>query len=111
VQGESDAENKLMASQYYFRIKSIIQHFRKSQGYEHLPVVLGVDEHHPWVKANTAIVAAQKKLAIEDPCIAFTSKKELPKADVTHLTPEGLIEHGSVLYKAWRKLSLRAACQ
>jgi len=87
VQGESDAENKIMAAQYYFRLKTIISHFRKSQGYQHLPVVLGVDEDNPWVKANPAVVDAQKRLAVEDPCIVFTSMKGLAKADVTHLTP------------------------
>lgn len=110
VQGESDAEEPYMAKQYYSRLRELIRHFRASQGYQKLPVILGVDEQHPWVKKNSEIVKAQQQLAIEDNCVLATTMYGLQKADETHLTAAGLTKHGERLYKAWEILSKRAGC-
>lgn len=111
VQGESDAETAYMADQYYFRLRNLIKGFREASGYEHLPVVLGVDEQHPDVKKHPQVVEAQKKLASQDPCITFVSMIGLPKADETHLTPAGLVEHGKRLYAGWQRIVKRAECR
>lgn len=110
VQGESDAEYPMMANQYYSRMRELIRHFRASQGYVKLPVILGVDEQHPWVKKNPVIVKAQQQLSTEDNCIAATSMRGLSKADETHLNASGILKHGERLFSAWELLANRAGC-
>lgn len=110
VQGESDAETAEMSAQYYFRLKTLIQRFRELVGVEHLPVVIGVDEQHPFVIHNPEVLSSQLKLAFEDPCIIFVSMKELPKADETHLTVVGLEQHGHRLFLGWQNLMNRREC-
>jgi hypothetical protein len=110
VQGESDAETTEMSRQYYFRLKTIIRNIRELTGIEHLPVVLSVDEQHPWMKKNDKVLRAQHRIASEDRCVIFVSMLGMQKADETHLTPAGLIVHGKRLYEAWRKLSRKPEC-
>jgi len=71
-----------------------------------LPVILGVDEqffnledHH-----QPEILNAHQDTALNDENIRFTSMYGYPKADVTHLTPAGLIEHGEGLYSVFHNL-------
>lgn len=105
IQGESDAQTKEMADEYEARLRRMIEHFREVVATdEDLPIILGVDEQHPWVaKRNPQIVEAQKRLAEEDDRIVFTSMIGLEKADSTHLTPSGLAAHGRLLFSAFQK--------
>lgn len=105
IQGESDAETKSMAEAYYKRLKSLIKDIRMNViGNPNLPVILGVDEQHPWVTKHPEVVQAQLKLAKDNEHITFTSMRGLDKADATHLTPEGLKKHGVHLFKAYKEL-------
>lgn len=109
VQGESDAETDDMAATYEKNLSTLIADFRnRVVKSPKLPVILGVDEQHPWVQQRPIIVMAQKHLAQADSCIVFTSMNGLPKADSTHLTPTGLTAHGVLLAKAY--LSLAKQC-
>ena len=94
IQGESDAQTPEMAEAYGDRLQSIINDLRKSLGECQLPVILGVDEQHPWVKKNIQVLEAQIEIAKADPFTQTTSLIGLAKADSTHLTPEGLMEQG-----------------
>ncbi|WP_209331157.1 sialate O-acetylesterase [Lunatimonas salinarum] len=104
VQGESDAREEGSAQEFYANLKLLIQHLRSTVRVLDLKVVLGVDEQHPSVQERPIVVDAQKKLAIEDPNVVFTSMLGLPKADATHLTPEGLSWHGERIYNAYVSL-------
>jgi hypothetical protein len=99
IQGESDAHTVEMANAYQSRLSLIIDHFRAFVGNDFLPIILGVDEHHPWVKINPQVVTAQQSIA-EKEGITFTSMIGLPKADLSHLTPRGLVTHGKRLFTA-----------
>ncbi|MCG8322948.1 MAG: hypothetical protein MI921_25835 [Cytophagales bacterium] len=68
-----------------------------------LKVILGVDEQHSWVSERPIVVEAQKNIAALDPNISFTSMIGLPKADATHLTPHGLVEHEKIISEAFKK--------
>lgn len=106
IQGESDAETDEMAISYQSRLRQLIDDFRKNVVKNpRLPIILGVDEQHPWVQARPIIVESQKRLAGMDSCEMFTSMVGLPKADSTHLTPAGLEAHGILLENAFLKLS------
>lgn len=105
IQGESDAAEEATAQAYYARLKQLIHDLR--QNVLHAPdlkVILGVDEEHPFVKERPAVVEAQRQIAAEDAAVAFTSMLELPKADATHLTPEGLVLHGERIFNAYLSL-------
>lgn len=105
IQGESDARTDEMAMNYYARLKGMIKDFRENVAKNpRLPVILGVDEQHPWVRARPVIVESQKRMALMDSCEVFTSMAGLPKFDETHLTPSGLETHGKLLQKAYMKL-------
>ena len=67
--------------------------------------MLGVDEQHTFVQERPIVVEAQKRLAAEDPNIIYTSMYGLPKADGTHLTPDGLVKHGQSVFKAYITLT------
>jgi hypothetical protein len=51
------------------------------------------------------VIAAQQKLAAEDANTAYTSMLGLEKSDVTHLTANGVIQHGNRLFKAYLQLA------
>nr|MBI1229546.1 SGNH/GDSL hydrolase family protein [Cytophagales bacterium] len=105
IQGESDAGEDGTANEFYSNLKTIIQDLRRNVvNVPDLKVILGVDEQHPFVKERLAVVEAQKQLASEDSAIAYTSMLGLPKADATHLTPEGLEAHGKRISNAYLSL-------
>jgi hypothetical protein len=104
VQGESDAETLEMAEAYEARLHQLIRHFRRVVARDaELPVVLGVDEQHPYVKMQPRVVEAQVSLARNIGFADYSSMVGLEKADATHLTPKGLEEHGRRLFSAYLK--------
>lgn len=105
IQGESDAGTRASAEGYGKRLKALIKHFRGSVATDpRTPIILGVDEQHPWVMQHPQVVTQQQAIADGDANIVFTSMRGLQKADVTHLTPEGLKDHGRRLFSAFIKL-------
>jgi hypothetical protein len=110
IQGESDAQNKPLALAYEERLKNLINNLRdKVTQTPEMPVILGVDEQHPWVVKNPEVITAQQNLAKSLKACAWTSLKELEKADSTHLTPAALVLHGERIYDAYVKLTKPAA--
>lgn len=102
IQGETDAGNEHAAKDYYHNLKKLINDFRNNVLHKpDLKIILGVDEQHPFVKERPVVVEAQRKLAEEDENIVFSSMMGLPKADATHLTPEGLVKHGKRIFNAY----------
>ena len=102
IQGETDAGSDTTAREYYANLKQMIQHIRDVVLDEpNLKIILGVDEQHSFVKEHPVVLAAQRRLAEEDPNIVFTSMLGLPKADATHLTPAGLVGHGKRIANAY----------
>ncbi|MDD5705147.1 MAG: sialate O-acetylesterase, partial [Kiritimatiellae bacterium] len=109
IQGESDAMTKPMALAYEGRLKNLIDNLRdKVVQTPEMPVILGVDEQHPWVVANPEVVTAQQNLSKALKDCAWTSMKGLEKADSTHLNPAGLVLHGERIYHAYEKLTALA---
>lgn len=105
IQGESDADNKQLATEYYWHLRKMLHHFRSNVIHDpQLPVILSVDEQHPRVQQNPQVVDAQIRLAFEDPSIAFVSMFGLEKFDVTHLTAKGTIQQGKQIYNAYRQI-------
>lgn len=105
IQGESDAMTPVMAEAYKGRLKKLIDNIRNNvTKVPELPVVLGVDEQHDWVKKNIQVVKAQQELAKENKNIIFTTMMGLEKADSTHLTPKGLEDHGKRIYAAYKEI-------
>ena len=108
IQGESDAQNQELADSYGARLNLLITDFRKNAARDMaLPVILGVDEQHAWVKNFPQVVEAQQKLAKDGRNILFTSMFGLEKADATHLTPKGLEEHGCRLFAAYKTMTTK----
>ncbi|OHB77694.1 MAG: hypothetical protein A2Z34_09830 [Planctomycetes bacterium RBG_16_59_8] len=105
IQGESDGSSDTMATGYEARLKRLIDDLRGNvlQSPD-LPVLLGVDEQHPLMKQRPIVVETHKKIAHDVPFVAFTSMIGLPKADTSHLTPEGLEEHGKRIFDAFVKI-------
>lgn len=104
IQGESDAVEE-HAGLYGKRLKELVEDLRDQvTGTPDLPVVLGLDEEHPWVRKFPQVIAAQEKLASEDPHIARSSMRGLEKADVSHLKPAAVAEHGQRLFETWNGL-------
>ncbi len=104
IQGETDAGNENTARDYYFNLKQMIHDLRQNVLNEpDLTIILGVDEQHPFVKERPIVVEAQQRLAEENVNIICTSMLGLQKADATHLTPAGLVEHGKRIFKAYLK--------
>lgn len=107
IQGESDAGSENTASEYYINLKQMINDLRQNVLNEpNLKIILGVDEQHPFVQERPAVLEAQQRLAEEDVNIVFTSMRGLQKADGTHLTPAGLVEHGKRIFQAYSDLKL-----
>lgn len=108
IQGESDAQTKELADAYEARLKLLIDDFRRQAANDAtLPFILGVDEQHPWVKNFPQVVTAQRQLAKSEKNVIATSMIGLEKADVTHLTPKGLEEHGRRLFDAYNSLTAK----
>ena len=108
IQGESDAESRELADGYGDMLKLLINDFRTKVAKDNqLPVILGLDEQHPWVKEFPEVMKAQQKLAQEEQNVIFTSMIGLEKADGTHLTPKGLEEHGARLFASYKTLTTK----
>jgi exodeoxyribonuclease III len=105
IQGETDAGDEEAAKNYYDNLKQLINDLRNNVLHKHeLKIILGVDEQHPFVEERPVVVTVQQELANEDSNITYLSMYGLPKADGTHLTPAGLVEHGKRLFDAFTKL-------
>ena len=108
IQGENDAQNARMAAAYKGRLKIVLDDLRKNMTKcENLPLILGVDEQHSWVKKNPRIVTSLQELAREEPCSTYTTMLGLEKADRTHLKPAALVEQGKRVFNDYRKLMSR----
>ncbi len=104
IQGESDAVEG-HAELYHDRLKAMIEDLRTRVTLTpDLPVILGLDEQHPWVRNFPQVIAAQERLTQEDSRIIRTSMIGLQKADISHLTPESLKQHGLRLFEGWQSL-------
>ncbi len=105
IQGESDAVNDETASDYKANLELLIADLRTEVVQDlSLNVILGVDEQHMFVKERPLVLEAQKQIAQNDRNIIYTTMYGLPKADGTHLTPTGLIEHGHRIFNAFKVL-------
>jgi len=104
IQGESDAETDQMSALYHHELSSLIHDFRSRFGAPGLPVVLGVDEQHPWVRQRNAVLLAQKKLDAAEEAIIFSSMIRLEKSDTSHLTPAGLVKHGERIFQCYEEI-------
>jgi len=107
IQGESDAETDDMSSHYEERLSLLLEDFRKFVNEPELVILLGVDEQHPWVKERPQVVAVQQGLVRKGHRMAFVSMVGLVKADTSHLTPAGLIDHGKRLFDAYEKVAIK----
>ena len=106
IQGESDADNEKLATEYYWHLKRMLTHLRNNVLHKpQLPVILSVDEQHPRVQKNPQVVDAQIRLAIENNTMSFVSMMGLEKYDATHLTAKGTIQQGQRIFSAYKKLS------
>jgi hypothetical protein len=108
IQGESDAETDEMANRYEKSLSTLVSHFRTWASVPDLPIVLGLDEQHPWVKDRPIVVEAQQRVIEKIPNTAFLSMEGLPKWDTSHLTPAGLIDHGIRWFEVYSKLTPRS---
>jgi len=102
IQGESDAENQEKAAAYGRNLGVLLKLVRSLLGKD-IRIVVGLDEQHPWVKKNPTVIDQQKKLVEQDANMRFVSMIGLPKADTSHLTPAGVIEHGKRIFEACSK--------
>ncbi|MCC5937628.1 MAG: hypothetical protein JJU34_10115 [Lunatimonas sp.] len=108
IQGETDAGDDHAARNYEGNLMEIIRHLRSDVlQNDTLPVILGVDEQHYLVEERPIVMEAQQKIAQWDPHIIYTTMYGLPKADVTHLTPAGLVTHGHRIYSAYTIVASR----
>lgn len=103
VQGESDAETDEFSASYDHRLRTLIAKVRGLLDPQ-IPIVLSVDELHPWVVSRPQVVAVQKAIAGADPFIEFVSFSDLEKADTTHLVAEATIEQGKRYAEACKRL-------
>jgi len=109
IQGESDA-TETRAPLYYASLQSIVRDIRANVAKNNfLPIVLGVDEQHSAVRNFPIIVESQQRIAREEGNAIFTSMYGLPKADGSHLTPAGLIDHGIRIFDAYKTLNIKAS--
>jgi len=98
IQGEQDATDATDAGNYQSNLNAIISDFRTNVASNStLEFVLGVDEGNPASNIST-IVTAQTNIANGDANIVRSSMAGLEKADSTHLTPAGIIDHGKRIY-------------
>ncbi len=109
IQGENDAITLENAKLYLDRLNSILRHLRKEVIGDSVPIILGADEAHPSMQMNPQVQAAQQFLADQEECVARSSMLGLQKADSTHLTPAGLVQHGLRLAETHRQLTEKCA--
>ncbi len=101
IQGESDSRGKAAVA-YHKNLINLIKYVREDLAQvPKLAVILGIDEQHKLVIKNPLVLEAHKTFSINDPNAVFTSMLGLEKADQTHLTPMGLVEHGKRLSQAY----------
>lgn len=98
IQGESDSQSPGTSNGYYDTLISVINDIRNIANNSTLPIILGMDEQHPWVVLNPIVLGIQNNIAASDANINYTSMIGLPKADETHLTPVGLVTHGEQIF-------------
>lgn len=94
-----------MAIAYQERLVTVLHYVRDLFHEPDLPVILGIDEQHPWVIERPIVVEAQKQIVAANKHMAFLSMLGLEKYDTSHLTPKGLVEHGERLFETWRQLT------
>ena len=107
IQGESDSNSNDAANAYYNNLTTLINDFRTNVvSNPDLPVILGVDEQFFNLAGHERhqILNAHQDIAMNDETIKFTSMYGYPKADVTHLTPAGLVMHGEDLFHSFQLL-------
>jgi hypothetical protein len=105
IQGESDAVNDQTASDYQVNLELLITDLRTEVLQDsNLKIILGLEEQHMFVKERPQVLEAQKQIALNDRNITYTTMYSIPKADGTHLTPAGLIEHGHRIFNAFKVL-------
>ena len=106
IQGESDSNSQEAALAYFNNLNSIINDIRIITKTMDLPIVLGVDENYFTLpnQQQPEILNAHQKLALNDDNIKFSSMYGFPKADMTHLTPTGLINHGKNIFDTYQIL-------
>lgn len=106
IQGESDAKSDESAATYNDNLNAIVKDIRNTTNVSNLPILLGVDEQFFNLPdfSRTEILNAHLKLASSDPNIKFTSMYGYPKADVTHLTPAGLVSYGEAIFESFQLL-------
>ena len=109
IQGESDAQADATAVNYRERLVVLLRHVRKILQEPDLPIILGIDEQHPWVKERPVVVEAQKQIVAANKHMAFLSMVGLEKSDTSHLTPKGLVKHGERLFETWQQLTAAGA--
>lgn len=103
IQGETDAGDVEAAKKYEKNLIQLIAHLRSEVvKNDSLKVILGVDEQHYFVVERPIVLEALQKIAQRDTNIIYTTMHGLPKADVTHLTPSGLVTHGHRIFKAYK---------
>ena len=74
---------------------------------QNLKIIFGLDEQHSFVQERPEVIEAQKRIAQEDKNIIYSTMYGLPKADATHLTPKGLVEHGKRIFSDYKILEVR----
>lgn len=106
IQGESDSNSDAAANAYADNLNDIINDIRSVTNNSSLPIILGVDEQYFDLEGHQqpAILNAHQALALSDDKIKFTSMYGYPKADITHLTPAGLIQHGKGIFDTYQVL-------
>jgi len=107
IQGESDSSSASAANAYFNNLTMLLNDLRNNVvGNPNLPVLLGVDEQFFNIAGREfhQILNAHQDIALNDNTVKFTSMYGYPKADVTHLTPAGLISQGEDLFDAYQLL-------
>ena len=107
IQGESDSRGGTAVNdRYRDTFAKLVAAIGTTCREKTFPVILGVDEAHKFVADNPdSVLALHKQYAADHDHAIYTSMIGLEKADATHLTPAGLIEHGKVLHQAYRELN------
>jgi hypothetical protein len=107
IQGESDSNTDASANAYFNNLTTLLNDLRTNViNNPELPIILGVDEQFFNLTDHERhqILNTHQDIALNDENIKFTSMYGYPKADVTHLTPEGLISHGEDLFDSFQLL-------
>jgi len=107
IQGESDSNSQAAASAYFNNLSLLLNDFKNNVvNNPNLPIILGVDEQYFNLTDHIQpeILNAHQDIALNNNNIKFTSMYGYPKADVTHLTPIGLIDHGENLFDSYQLL-------